>query len=136
MSRTIQIILAEDNEVDVLLVRRALEMEGLDHQLQVLSDGEQVFCFLAEVESGAAPYPDILLLDLNMPKRSGEEILNRIRESAKFSPIPIVVVTSSDSPQDRQQSARLGVAHYFRKPCDLAEFMKLGAVIRAALPKS
>src|ERR1700724_1860180 len=98
MTSPTQIVLAEDNPVDVRLVRMALEKEGLNFHIHVLSDGGEVFNYLTEVERGTAHYPDILLLDLNMPKCSPGEILRRIRESSRWRLIPIVVVTSSDNP--------------------------------------
>ncbi len=133
MSSAPYILLAEDNAADVFLVRTALKSEDLDCPLHVFSDGEEVLRFLELVENDAAPYPVMLLLDLNMPKRSGEEILAWFQGTTRCSSIPIIVITSSDSPKDRERAAKYGVAHYFRKPADLDEFMKLGPVVRNVL---
>ena len=133
MSDISHILLAEDNAADVFLVRKALKKEDFNHQLQVLSDGEEVLRFLQLVENEAAPCPALLLLDLNLPKRSGEEILESCRGTSRCSSIPVIVLTSSDSPKDRERAASFGVIHYFRKPADLEEFMKLGQVVRKAL---
>src|SRR5450432_451533 len=117
------IILAEDNAADVFLVRAALQDEGIDCQLQVLSDGEEVLRFLEVVESEDVSCPEMMILDLNLPKRNGEEILKGVRKSNRCSSLPIIILTSSDSPKDKERVARLGIAHYFRKPIDLDEFM-------------
>jgi CheY-like chemotaxis protein len=133
VSSSSRILLAEDNAADVFLVRKALKKEDLDYQLEVFSDGEEVLRFLEMVEKEAAPCPALMLLDLNLPKRSGEEILESFRGTARCSSIPVIVLTSSDSPKDRERAASFGVAHYFRKPADLNEFMMLGPVIRKVL---
>jgi CheY-like chemotaxis protein len=133
MNGTLLITLAEDNAADVFLVRSALEQEGLEFELQVLSDGGQALCLLDQIESEAAPCPDILLLDLNLPKRSGAEILARLRQTVRCASARVVILSSSNSPQDRERVAQLGVTHYFVKSNDLDEFMKLGAVVREAL---
>jgi DNA-binding response OmpR family regulator len=127
------IFLAEDNPADVFLVRTALGQEGLDYELQVLSDGEQVIRFFEDVEREAAPCPDLLILDLNLPKRSGLEILEGIRKSSISRDVRVVIMTSSDSGEDRQRVGRIGISHYFLKRADLDEFMKLGPVVRAVL---
>jgi CheY-like chemotaxis protein len=127
------IFLAEDNPADVFLVRTALGQEGLDYELQVLSDGEQVIRFFEDVEREAAPCPDLLILDLNLPKRSGLEILEGIRKSSISRDLRVVIMTSSDSGEDRQRVGRIGISHYFLKRADLDEFMKLGPVVRAVL---
>jgi CheY-like chemotaxis protein len=135
MKNSLLIAIAEDNPADVFLVRSALEEEGFDFHLHVLSDGGQAVSFLNEVERAAVPCPDILLLDLNLPKCSGTEVLARLRESTRCCCTCVVVLSSSDSPQDREKVARLGVRHYFVKSGDLDEFMKLGGVVRQAWEK-
>ena len=80
-------------------------------------------------EAGAL-CPDVLLLDLNLPKASGHQVLEKLRAQSKCIDTPVIVVTSSDAPQDREKAARLGAAYYFRKPTDFEEFMMLGAVIK------
>jgi CheY-like chemotaxis protein len=73
--------------------------------------------------------PDIVLLDLNMPKRSGGEVLDRIRRDVKRD-IPVIILTSSDSPTDREEALRLGATCYIRKPTGLDEFLEIGATIK------
>lgn len=82
----------------------------------------------ADVDKNA-PCPTLLLLDLNLPRHSGDEVLQRLRRSSRCGNIPVVVLTSSDAPQDRLRAAALGANSCFLKPSDLTEFMKLGQVV-------
>jgi CheY-like chemotaxis protein len=129
-----RIMLAEDNPGDVFLVRRALEMHELDVDLVVVHDGQSA---LGLVEKGdleeSSRRPDLIMLDLNLPRATGSRVLERIRQSPRFARIPVVVVTSSDSASDRRAATLLGAAHYFQKPCDLAGFMQLGGIVRTLL---
>ena len=126
----IRVLLAEDNPGDVFLVREALQSHGLDTLLTVQADGEDMMNHIERGERGEEPRPDVILLDLNLPRRSGEALLKQIRESRAWAGVPIIIVTSSDSPQDREITARLGANSYFRKPPDFDEFLKLGAVVK------
>jgi two-component system, chemotaxis family, response regulator Rcp1 len=129
-----QIVLVEDAEPDVFLVREALESGGVDFNLRVLDDGEKAVEFIDEIDtSEATPCPHLLLLDLNLPKRSGAQVLEHMRRSDRWRNVPVVILTSSDSPRDKEQTAQLGATRYFRKPSRLAEFMKLGEVVRELL---
>ncbi len=118
-----QILLAEDNDADVYLVREALTACGIPFELSVVDDGAKAIEFLASA------VPDLLLLDLNLPRRSGLEILDFLRASLRCAAIPVILLTSSDSPQDRARVADLSVVHYFRKPSDFDEFMRLGDLV-------
>jgi DNA-binding response OmpR family regulator len=116
-----------------LLVREAIRMENLPLEVQIAPDGERALEIIVRAENDAdAPRPHILLLDLNLPKIDGFELLRRIRASDKFKDIPVVIVTSSDSPADRSEAARLG-ARYFRKPVTYDEFVKIGGFLRQLL---
>jgi CheY-like chemotaxis protein len=134
-SKIATIFLAEDNQADVFLVRTALEEEGLEFKLRAFSDGEEMLRLLDELDSTPEQTntPELFLLDLNLPRYSGEEILDRLEKSPRCCKSPVIVLTSSDSPKDRQRAASRGVAEYFRKPTDLEEFMSLGKVVRNVL---
>ena len=134
MHAPITILLAEDNPGDVFLVRRAMEKNGLDVQLVVVEDGQSALRYIDSVDAdpSVAP-PSLALLDLNLPRANGNRILTRIRQSPRFKSIPIIIVTSSDSPMDRDAAAKLGATGYFQKPGDLAGFMQLGQVVRDAI---
>jgi CheY-like chemotaxis protein len=130
-SSPLRVFLAEDNEGDVFLVRRALQKNEVDYELMVARNGEEALEFVTEAENGvASDMPDIFVLDLNLPRCDGIQILTRIRNSASFPDAPVIILTSSDSPHDRRYAMEGGANGYFRKPNDLDGFMKLGAVIR------
>lgn len=136
MSSPITILLAEDNPGDVFLVRRALEKHGLQANLVIVEDGQEALRYMERVDSDDSVFPpDIALLDWNLPRATGNRVLMYIRQSRRCNRIPIIVVTSSDSPLDRAAAAQLGATGYFQKPGDLAGFMLLGQVVRAAIEK-
>jgi CheY-like chemotaxis protein len=128
-------LLAEDNPGDVFLVRRALDRHGLhDVELVVVEDGQAALRYIERVDTDDSLFsPSLALLDLNLPRATGSRILMRIRQSRRCNEIPIIIVTSSDSPLDRAAVAQLGATGYFQKPGDLAGFMQLGQVVRDAL---
>jgi CheY-like chemotaxis protein len=141
-NRKTRILLAEDNDGDVFLVRRALEKRGLSHELVVAHNGEEALIWLdAHADGHTRPFdnnehgdaPDLILLDLNLPRVDGGQLLSHIRKSDSFSRTPVIVLTSSDSPKDRQMAMELGANLYFRKPTDLASFMDLGRIIEETL---
>jgi CheY-like chemotaxis protein len=126
-----QIILAEDNPADVLLVREALAEHAISCDLRVIGDGEQAMKFIDQLDvDSKLPCPDLLLLDLHLPKRDGAEILTYLRASERCAQTPVVVLTSSDSPKDQARAEKNAAIHYFRKPSSLRQFMTLGAVVR------
>jgi DNA-binding response OmpR family regulator len=135
MSRNrFQIVLVEDAEPDVILVREALEQSGLDFDLKVFDDGEQGVDFVESIDRDTTvSCPHLFLLDLNLPKKSGGQILERVRQSATCGQVPVVILTSSDSHKDKAQAADLKATGYFRKPSRLDEFMKLGPYVRDLL---
>ena len=130
-----RILLAEDNDGDVFLVRRALEKRGLPHELVLAHNGEEALVWLDHHsgEKNGNARPDLILLDLNLPRVDGGQLLSHIRRSDSFSRTPVIVLTSSDSPKDRQMALELGANLYFRKPTDLASFMDLGRIIEETL---
>lgn len=134
MHAPITILLAEDNPGDVFLVRRALEKHGLETELVIVEEGQAALRYMDKVDAdGSVVAPALALLDLNLPRANGNRILTRIRQSPRAGGIPIIIVTSSDSPLDRAAAAKLGATGYFQKPGDLAGFMQLGQVVRDAL---
>jgi CheY-like chemotaxis protein len=114
----------------VYLIREALEQHAHDVELLVVSDGEEALDFVeGRGKYADAPKPDLIVLDLNLPKSDGSDVLRRIRQRADFSAIPVVVLTSSDSPRDRSVIASLGAESFLTKPSDLDEFLSLGEVL-------
>lgn len=122
--------MVEDNLADALIVREAIQLEGLQLHIQAALDGEMAIAAIerAERDPDGAPL-DAVLLDLNLPRIDGFEVLRRIRASPRFRNLPVMVITSSDSLADRREGAQLGAA-YFRKRPDYDEFLKVGGVIR------
>lgn len=118
-------------------MRRALEKHDLDCTLIVVEDGQAALHFIEHADSdGQVVCPDLVLLDLNLPRATGSRVLTRIRQSPRCAGVPIIIITSSDSPLDRESAARLGATGYFQKPGDLAGFMQLGRIVRDALEKN
>jgi two-component system, chemotaxis family, response regulator Rcp1 len=131
MNKILRIFLAEDNAGDVELVREALREHHIEYEITLARDGMSAKRFIERVgRAPDVPVPDLLLLDLNLPKADGHELFSLFRQNPLCSKTPVIVVTSSNAPKDRERAAALGAAHYFRKPSDLAEFMELGSVIR------
>ena len=127
------LLLAEDNLPDALLVREAIQAEQLQVDVHIVADGELAIDFIARAATDPdAPVPQVILLDLNLPKIDGFEVLRRVRAIEKFKSIPVIIVTSSDSPEDRREALRLN-ANYFRKPVSYEEFVKIGGVLRRFL---
>jgi chemotaxis family two-component system response regulator Rcp1 len=125
------ILLAEDNEGDILLVREALEDRAVDYRLDVVSDGDQAVKFIERIDQDSTLIcPKLLLLDLHLPKRNGEEILQCLRSSERCAVTPVVVMSSSDSPANLNMARRYEALHYFRKPTTLEQFMKLGDLVK------
>jgi CheY-like chemotaxis protein len=132
--KVLQILLAEDNQADVTLIRYALSAHGIENELHVAMDGEAALQFFAIMGStGHPPCPDLLLLDLNLPKVDGAEILTEFRKHPACSNTPVIVVSSSGGERDRERVSALGVSGYFQKPSDLDEFLKLGEVVREVI---
>jgi CheY-like chemotaxis protein len=128
-----KILLAEDNPADVYLIRTALDEHGVNLALQVAADGSEVLRVIEVEESLAETELELIILDLNLPRHDGIEILRRLRETGVLARIPVVVLTSSDSPSDRLAASELGAACFLRKPSNLEQFLNLGAVFKALL---
>jgi CheY-like chemotaxis protein len=128
------ILLAEDNDSDAYLAKLALRAHGLNHDIQVLDDGEAALSFVERLESDHnAPPVALMLLDLHLPKRDGLDILKRLRAGKRGARIPVVILTSSDSPNDRESAEEYERVYFFRKPSSLEEFLLLGAVAKNLL---
>jgi CheY-like chemotaxis protein len=127
------LLLAEDNLPDALLVREAIRRENLPLEVHTAPDGQQAIEFITRAEKDPdAPCPHFVMLDLNLPKVEGMEVLRRLRASERLNAIPVLIISSSDSPGDRNQARELG-AGYFRKPPSYEEFLKLGGVLKQML---
>jgi len=134
---TKSILVAEDNPADVYLIQRALSEQGINRAVQVSRDGRDAM----QMISREGPYVDrddlaLIILDLNLPRHDGLEILERVRATDELADVPVVVLTSSDSPQDRLMASQLGATCYLRKPVSLEQFLSLGAVFKQLLDQA
>jgi CheY-like chemotaxis protein len=122
----IEILLVEDNPGDVRLTEEALREGKVIHHLAVAWDGEEAMAILRrEGKHAKAPRPDIILLDLNLPKKDGREVLEEIKKDPKLKIIPVVILTTSQDEQDVLRSYHLHANCYITKPVDLAQFMNV-----------
>lgn len=126
-------LVVEDSLTDVFLVRESVEAHHLDVELEIIPDGEQAIAFMERLDEGASGCPSLVLLDLNLPRVGGLEVLARVRAHKRCGDIPVVIMTSSDAERDRKESAALGATAYFRKPSGYQAFLQLGEVIREML---
>jgi CheY-like chemotaxis protein len=122
----IDVLLVEDDPGDVLLIREAFEHNKVHNSLHVASDGEQALAFLRrEGEHGDAPRPDLILLDLNLPRKDGREVLAEVKEDAGLRTIPVVVLTTSEAEEDILRSYDLHANAYVTKPVDFEAFIEV-----------
>jgi len=128
------VLLLEDNETDEFVIREVLEQSGHVFRVDVARDGHDAVEYLRKVEDDEEmPCPALILLDLNVPKISGSEVLRQVRRSSRCSRTPVIVVSSSDSESDRAAAQSLGVQAYFRKPANLKAYLDLIDVIKQVL---
>ena len=126
MIKEVNILLVEDDENDILAGRRAFEKNKIGNPLFVVQDGEEALEFLNNQgpygNKEKFPKPDIILLDINMPKMNGIELLSLIKREERFKMIPVVILTSSKREWDKIESYKLGVNSYIIKPVDFDKF--------------
>jgi CheY-like chemotaxis protein len=118
----IVILLVEDDPGDVVLVREAFDHDKVRNELRVASDGVYA---LEQLRDAERPVPDLILLDLNLPRMDGRELLEKIREDPRLTRIPVVVLTTSDAEADILRSYELHANAYVTKPVDLNRFLKV-----------
>jgi two-component system response regulator len=122
----IEVLLVEDSPGDVRLTREAFKSAKVYIHLHVASDGTEAMAFLTrEGEHSNAPRPDLILLDLNLPKKDGREVLKEIKESPALMSIPVVILTTSASEADILRSYRLHANCYITKPLGLDGFLEV-----------
>jgi chemotaxis family two-component system response regulator Rcp1 len=122
----INILLVEDNPGDVRLTMEALKQSKVHNELRVAEDGLQAMAFLRrEGEFAQAPRPDLILLDLNLPKKDGREVLAEIKNDEDLRRIPVVILTTSQAEEDILRAYNLNANCYVTKPVDLDQFIKV-----------
>lgn len=131
MAKPIEILLVEDNAGDVRLTREVMKEGGIDSTLRVAMDGEEALRMLRREGGNASlPVPDLILLDLNLPRMNGIEVLRVIKSDPTLRRIPVVVMTTSEAKEDIDAAYDLNANCYIAKPVDFASFIKVIQMIK------
>jgi CheY-like chemotaxis protein len=124
--RPIEVLLVEDDQADVLLTKEAFELNKVRNRLNVVSDGEQAMAYLRREDAFShAQRPDLILLDLNLPRMSGLEVLQEVKADLELRTIPVVILTTSEAEEDILHSYRLHANAYVSKPVDFEQFIRV-----------
>lgn len=131
MNHEINILLVEDNEGDIVLTKEALREAEILHSIQVIQDGDEVLPFLKkEGKYKNAPSPDLIFLDINLPRMSGTEIVEKIKNDRNLKATPVIMLTTSNSEQDIMKSYRNHANCYITKPMDIVQFIDVVHMIK------
>jgi len=122
------IMLVEDNPMDLDLTLRAFSKKKFGNQVHIARDGEEALAFMPRWEAGE-PLPAVILLDINLPKVTGLEVLRQLKAHERFRRIPVVILTSSKEDKDLKTAYDLGVNSYIEKPVSFSKFMEVAAHI-------
>ena len=126
LGRPIEVLLVEDNPADVRLTEEAFKEARVINRLSVVCDGVEAMDFLHRAgQYRAAPRPDLILLDLNLPRKSGREVLQEVKADPLLRRIPVMILTTSNAAQDRQGAYNLHANCYLAKPVDFDEFLSV-----------
>jgi CheY-like chemotaxis protein len=126
IDKPVEILLVEDNEGDIGLIEEVFEEAKIRNTLHIAEDGEEAILFLrGEGKFSGSPRPDIILLDLNLPKKDGREVLREIKEDNNLKNIPVVVLTTSRAERDILRSYDLHANAYVTKPLDFDQLIKV-----------
>jgi two-component system, chemotaxis family, response regulator Rcp1 len=127
------VLLVEDSPGDAGLIREALQEHGVEGEILIIADGEKAIQYIQAIDSRSLECPDLVIIDVNLPKRPGREVLEHLRRSEKCRSLPVIILSSSDAAQDRADAARFGATRYIKKPLRLKEFLGLGAIFKETL---
>ena len=120
------ILIIDDNPIDALLMKEAFALSGINGEIHIVDDSCLALRFIKEQTS----LPNIILLDLNMPKKNGLEVLAELRSDPKLSFIPVIIFTSSDAPEDVKAAYEHGTNAYVKKPGDFESYIRIAKSIR------
>ncbi|MEO3805833.1 response regulator [Nonomuraea sp. B1E8] len=124
--RPIDVLLVEDDPGDILLTKEAFDLNKVRNRLDVVNDGEQALAYLRrEGDYRDASRPDLILLDLNLPRKSGSEVLREVKDDPALRTIPVVILTTSEAEEDILRSYRLHANAYVSKPVDFEQFIRV-----------
>jgi CheY-like chemotaxis protein len=127
-----RILLAEDNPGDVLLFREAIKGRKLPCEIVVAEDGNKAITLLNAANADGLR-PDLIVLDVNLPKHNGAYVLKEVRGQDSLADVPVIMLTSSSSPADRATATNLGVSLYLQKSSDLDELLEVGRIVEGIL---
>ena len=134
VGRKARILVVEDNPADVELLRLALSTANVDCDLTIIDDGGEAIAYVRQTgRHVASQVPDLAVLDLNVPKSEGVEILAAMRENPSFQNVPVAILSSAPWQRERARMDRLRVQRYIVKPPDLEEYLRIGFIIRELL---
>jgi chemotaxis family two-component system response regulator Rcp1 len=126
----VQILLVEDNPADVRLLEEAFKESRIESRLSVVPDGVEALAFLRrEGRYSTAPQPDLVVLDLNMPRKDGRQVLTEMKADPQLRIIPVMILSSSSLQEDQRMAATLGAVRYIIKPHDFSQFLQVVRVI-------
>jgi two-component system, chemotaxis family, response regulator Rcp1 len=125
VAKPVQMLLVEDSLSDVRLMREALKETSLPIVITVAHDGVEAMDMLHKTESGQGLRPDLVLLDLNLPRKNGREVLSEVKTSPSLKSIPVLVMTSSKAEDDVNQAYLLNANGYITKPAELLEYIRI-----------
>jgi CheY-like chemotaxis protein len=132
----IRLLVVEDNLPDVMLIEESLREIGCAYQLTHYSDGEEAVLKLCSKPENSSEF-DVIILDINMPRISGLEVLSDLRSNDSYKSVPILVLTSSLSPAEQDEALRLGASGFVKKPSDLGSFLsEVGTKVRELVDRS
>jgi CheY-like chemotaxis protein len=135
--RKLHILVVEDNPADVELLRWALESARIDCDLTVIDDGGEALAFVQNRGKYLhSPPPDLAILDLNLPKYDGIEILEAMRGNLAFAGVPVAVLSSTSSPREMAKMEAVGIDRFITKPPDLDEYVEIGLIVKSLLEQS
>lgn len=126
--KALKLLLVEDSPSDVRLIREVLKEAKMPVQISVARDGVEALEYMRQTEHGSCARPDIILLDLNLPRKNGREVLAELKESLSFRQIPVLVMTSSQADEDIRECYALNANCYITKPGNLSQYFQ---VVRA-----
>jgi len=129
------ILVVEDNPADVDLLRMALSAAELDCNLTVIDDGGDALALVRQHMDGNE-VPDLAILDLNLPKCDGLEVLEAMRSNPQLTEVPVAILSSSSSPRERLRMQAFRVGRYITKPPDVDEFLRIGSIFKELLAET
>ncbi|MFT3909292.1 MAG: response regulator [Ferruginibacter sp.] len=132
MNTNLKILLIEDDADDIELLEEAFRVNGIDYSIEIITEGDKVAPFV----SAAKDLPEVIVLDFNLPRVHGKEILKMLKSSSRFSEIPVIVLTTSAAKEDVEYALTMGADHFITKPTSLDGFTNAVNTIAGSVKKN